>query len=215
MSDQNAPLESLLGEYRRYRATVQLHLEAVLKFISIAARKEIVRRIGLQAGPETESEVTLAMDLAIFARKPGRSRTIDRYAQATSYLPGSVEATVLAALRAATFHLIRFDERHETAGWVVSDIVSGAKLWFMDEGLAATGRPGDGFATRLIELPPHYHATLGAAVPLSQGLAKQVFKSWEARRASYAHADIEDMRFQELLYATAIGQGAMHGIAYR
>ena len=215
MSDQDAPLDSVLVEYRRYREAVQLHLEEAFKFTSIAALTEIVRRIGLRSGPETESEMTLAMDLAMFAQKPGRSRAIDRYAQAARYAPGSIEATVLVALRAASFHLIRFDERHEVAGWIVSDVRNETKLWFMDEGLAMTGKPGDNFATRLIALPPQYHAMLGAAVPLSKSLARQVFESWEARRGSYAHSDIDDTRFQELLYATAIGQGAMHGIAYR
>ena len=125
MSEQETSREDLLTRYRGYRQAIQLHLNAAVNFLSVAMIKEASRRIGLLSAntivADHFSEMTLALDLAVFGQKPGRSRAIDRYAQATPFPDGSVEAVTLAALRANTFRVVRVKERHPIAGLIVDD----------------------------------------------------------------------------------------------
>jgi hypothetical protein len=83
---------------------------------------DYAKRLGLTRGKvvvlDRTEDMTLAVDLAIYLAKPGRSHPLDRYAGAAQFRPGSDEATVLEAMRHARFSIWRVERLHEIAGLV-------------------------------------------------------------------------------------------------
>jgi hypothetical protein len=217
MSEQETSREDLLTRYRGYRQAIQLHLNAAVNFLSVAMIKEASRRIGLLSAntivADHFSEMTLALDLAVFGQKPGRSRAIDRYAQATPFPDDSVEAVTLAALRANSFRVVRVKERHPIAGLIVHDLAHREELWLMDEGLEASSHEGAGLAARLIPLET-FHTTAGAIVPVAEDMFKHALHSLAARRGKLDFSALDDPRLPEALYAAAISSNAMEYMAY-
>ena len=82
---------------------------------------------------ESEHEMGLAEDLAIYLPRLGRSHPLDRYARAAGLAPDSDEAIVLEAMRHARFSLWRVERRHETAGLILRDLLRGEEIWLVDE----------------------------------------------------------------------------------
>jgi hypothetical protein len=74
--------EEILDHYRRLRAISTRHHSAALEFVSRQAILEHAKRLGLAMGrmllAESEEEMTLAFDLALYTAKDGRSRALDR-----------------------------------------------------------------------------------------------------------------------------------------
>jgi hypothetical protein len=111
----------ILTRYRRLRQiSKELH-QAVLDVVAPKVVLDWAKRLGLARGRtvllESEQEMILAEDLAIYLAKPGRSHPLDRYTQAARIPPGSDEAIVLEAMRRAQFSLWRIERRHETMAW--------------------------------------------------------------------------------------------------
>jgi hypothetical protein len=111
------------------------------------------KRLGLAVGQtllaESEEEMILAFDLALYTAKDGRSRPLDRYARAARLAPGSDEARMLDAMRAARFSIWRIEQPHTTAGLIVTDVLRDAQGWLIDEQLEASAPEGMAFAGRL------------------------------------------------------------------
>jgi hypothetical protein len=132
---------------------------------------EHARRLGLTKGKvlvaESEAELTLVFDLAIYTTKEGRSRVIDLYAQAAQLLHGPDEALMLEAMRRARFSIWQVRERHEAVGLVVTDMLRKVKAWLVDESLEATVPHGTALAWRLCD-PGGFAMTGGVAVPVDR-----------------------------------------------
>jgi hypothetical protein len=218
MFDHELSRDDALQQYRAYRAAIRRHLGGAIKHTSAATIKEAARRIGLLSDGaiacDSPREMTMAFDLAVFGTRAGRSRAIDRYARANRFPEGSTEATVLAALQAATFHIVLASRHHHVAGVVVEDLFRKQDIWLMDEGLDATMPDGTLLAARLIRLDP-FHATASASVPISRSDLRNALLSLAARRATLDPASvIDDPRLPEAIFATAIKSGAMDGISF-
>jgi hypothetical protein len=115
----------ILTRYRRLRQISKEHHEAVLDIIAPDVVLEWARRLDLTQGRtvviESENELILPEDLAIYLPRLGRSHPLDRYARAAQFAPGSDEAIVLEAMHHARFSLWRVERRHQTAGLVLRD----------------------------------------------------------------------------------------------
>jgi hypothetical protein len=133
--------DQILQRYRHLRGISTGHHSGALKFLSRQALLEHAKRLGLATGSmlvaESEAEMTLVFDLALYTAKERRSRALDRYARATPLPPGSDSARVLEAMRHARFSVWRIKQRHETAGLIITDVLREAELWLMDEQLEA------------------------------------------------------------------------------
>jgi hypothetical protein len=96
--------DQTLERYRHLRAISTGHHSGALKFLSRQALLEHAKRLGLATGgmlvAESEAEMTLVFDLALYTAKERRSRALDRYARATPLPPGSDAARMLEAMRA-------------------------------------------------------------------------------------------------------------------
>src|SRR4051812_9380500 len=79
--------DQILQRYRHLRAISTGHHSGALKFLSRQGVLEHAKRLGLATGgmlvAESEAEMTLVFDLALYTAQEGRSRALDRYARAT------------------------------------------------------------------------------------------------------------------------------------
>ena len=127
---------AVLARYRQLREISKKHHHDILKLISGDAMLQQARRLGLVQGRtlilDDMEEMSYVFDLAIYTAPPGRSRAIDRYARSAQLPPGSDEALMLEAMRAARFAILphhwapsRRDRRdchrsvpaHSASGW--------------------------------------------------------------------------------------------------
>src|SRR6516165_2642228 len=122
--------EDVLRRYRQLRAIGTHHHSAALKLM------------GRTLVANTEEEMTLVFDLAIYTAKEGRSRAIDRYAKVAQLPPDSDERSMLEAMRHAQFSIWRVAGRHNTCGLVVNDVLRQSESWLVDESLERSGASG-------------------------------------------------------------------------
>ena len=136
----------IIDRYRRFRAISIRHNSGALKCLSSEALMEQARRLGIARGRtlilNSEDELTLVYDLALYARQGGRKRPLDRYAASQRFAPDSDEARVLDAMLAARFALIRVERRHSEAGLIVRDLMREEEFWLVDEGMESSAPIG-------------------------------------------------------------------------
>jgi hypothetical protein len=210
--------DEVLCRYRHLRTISTRHHSAALKFLARPTIMEHARRLGLAKGKvlaaESEAELTLVFDLAIYTAKEGRSRAIDRYAQAAQLLHGSDEALMLEAMRRAQFSIWQVRERHETVGLVLTDMLRKVEAWLVDESLEATVPNGTAFAGRLYG-PGGFAMTSGVAVPVDRDLFDEVSADplfgW---RHTQPGRVADDPSFAAAIYSAAIDQGIMANVVF-
>jgi hypothetical protein len=208
----------VLARYRQLREISKRHHSGAMKFMSRDAILHHARRLGLTVGRtfilDKMDELTLAVDLAIHTAPDGRSRAIDRYARSARFAPGSDEALMLEAMRNSRFGVVLVQRRHPSAGLIVTDFFRDIELWLVDEGLEISLRDGAAFATRYYA-PDRFVMTAGVGMPIDRGLlARAVEAVPQLMRKSHIEA-IEDRRFAEAVYRTAIASGVMKGVSYQ
>ncbi len=216
----SAPLSrsEVIARYRILREISKRHHSKVLDFLSPDAIFHHGRRLGLLVGKtfvlDNMDDLNLAFDLAIHTAPMGRSRAIDRYANAARLAPGSDEALVLEAMCRARFAMVRIERRHAAAGLIVKDVIRRINYWLVDEGLESSVPDGSVFATRLYT-PEGFSMTAGVNVPLDLPLLKDVFAEVPQllRKPSAEVAD--DRRFAEAIYRLALASGVMERVAYQ
>jgi hypothetical protein len=208
----------VLARYRHLREIGKRHHANAMKYLSQDTILHHARRLGLMLGKtvilDNMDELTLAYDLAIYTAPDGRSRTIDRYARSARFAPGSDEALMLEAMSNARFTVVLVERRHPSAGLIVTDMFRNTELWLVDEGLEISLAAGAAFATRYYA-PDRFIMTAGVGMPVDRDLLTSALDSApHLLRKSHLEA-IEDRRFAEAVYRTAIGDGIMARVAYR
>src|SRR3974390_1552051 len=117
--------EEVLRRDRQRRGIGTHPHSGALKFLARPAIVEHARHLGLMMGrtlvANTEEEMTLVFDLAIYTAKEGRSRAIDPYAKVAQLPPDSDERSMLEAMRHAQFSIWRVAGRHNTTGPLVTN----------------------------------------------------------------------------------------------
>lgn len=209
----------IMDRYHCLRAVSTRHHSGALGCLARQAILEQAKHLGLAYGrtliADSEEEMTLLFDLAIYTAKPGRSRAIDRYAKSVMLQPGSDEALTLDAMCQARFSLWRIERRHEIAGVMVADLLRDRETWLLDQGLAHSAHPGMTVASRLC-WPAEFAMTCGVIVPVNVELIEDAF---DDSAAWLSHADpqslADDPRFAAAIYRNAIGTGIMENVVYR
>lgn len=209
--------DEILDRYRRLRAIGTRHHSAALKFLSRAAILVLAKRLGLTLGgtlvTESEEEMTLAFDLALYTATDGRSRALDRYARAVRPAPGSDEARMLDAMRNARFSIWRLERRHDTVGLIVTDVLRQVEAWLIDEKLETSAPEGMSFAGRLCA-PEGFVMSCGVIVPVDRDLIEEVALDTLAWRRGDPDGVAQDSRFAIAIYRAAIDSGIMASVAY-
>jgi hypothetical protein len=205
----------ILARYRHLRQISKEQHQAVLDVIGLNVVLTWAKRLGLAQGRtlllESELELLLAEDLAIYLSRPGRSHPLDRYARAARLAPGSDQAILLEAMRQAQFSLWRLERRHETTGLILRDLLCGGEAWLLDETMAKTAPPGLEFAARLLQ-PAAFAMTARIIVPLIPGLRQQVFAQTPVLQRVPADALARDPQFAIGIYQAAVATGAMNAV---
>jgi hypothetical protein len=208
----------ILARYRHLRRIGKEQHQAVLDVIAPNVVLDWAKRLGLTWGRtvllESELELVLAEDLAIYLPRPGRSLPLDRYARAARLAPGSDEAIVLEAMRRARFSLWRVERRHETMGLVLRDLLRGEDIWLADEALERSARPGLAMAARLLQ-PEAFAMTARIAVPVTPDLMEEVFARAPALRRVQGDALARDPHFAIGIYRAAVATGAMESVRFK
>src|SRR4051812_23177970 len=208
--------DQILERYRHLRAISTGHHSGALKFVSKQAILEHAKRLGLATGgmlvAESEAEMTLVFDLALYTARERRSRALDRYARATPLPPGSDAARVLEAMRHARFSVWRIKQRHETAGLIITDVLREAELWLMDEQLEASASEGLSFAGRICE-PDRFAMSCGIVVPIYREMMEEVALDMLAQRRGDPERVSQDPHFALAIYRAAINHGILHDVA--
>ena len=207
----------ILTRYRRLRQIGKELHEAVLDVVAPKVVLDWAKRLGLARGGtvllESEQEMILAEDLAIYLARPGRSHPLDRYARAARLPPGADEAIVLEAMRQARFSLWRIERRHETVGLVLRDLLRGEDTWLVDEALERSARPGLEMAARLLR-PEGFAMTARVVVPVTPDLMEEVVARAPASRRLRGDALVRDPHFAFGVYRAAVATGAMDAVRF-
>jgi hypothetical protein len=208
----------ILTRYRRLRQiSKELH-QAVLDVIAPNVVLGWAKRLGLARGRtvllESEQDMTLAEDLAIYQARPGRSHPLDRYARAARLAPGSDETIVLEAMRQAHFSLWRVERRHGIMGLVLRDLLRGEDIWLADEALEKSARPGLEVAARLLK-SEGFAMTARIVVPVTPALMEEAFARAPALRRVQGDALARDPHFAIGIYRAAVATGAMESVRFK
>jgi hypothetical protein len=214
----------ILSRYRRLRQISKEQHEAVLDIIAADVVLDWAKRIGLTQGKtvvsDSEYEIALAEDLAIYLARLGRSHPLDRYARAAGFAPGSDEAIVLEAMRHARFSLWCVERHHETTGLILRDLLREEEIWLIDEAMAKNARPGREMAARLVQ-PDRFAMTARVIVPINPvlmtrpELMEDVFIRAPALRSLQGKALADDPRFAIGIYRAAVATGAMDFVRFK
>ena len=160
-----------------------------------------------------ERRMILAFDLALYTAKDSRSRPLDRYARAARLVPGSDESRMLEAMRDARFSIWRIEQRHKTAGLIVTDVLREAEEWLIDERLEESASEGMAFAGGLSK-PEGFAMTCGTVVPVDRDMIEEVIFDTLAWRRGNPEQVAQDPRFAIAIYRAAIDSGMMGGVTY-
>ncbi len=216
---QSLNRDDVLRRYRRWRELRTEIQTAALKNMSHAAFLRGAKRIGLADGntviANSEAELSLAYDLALYSVGAGTTRAIDRCARTRPKNGDPDEALVLQALCAARFSVFRVIEKNEIVGVLLKDLLRGGEVWLLDEGLEQTLRHGEFLAARVAPVEG-FVITCGVFVPFDRqaaGEMEAVLKIGNDQAISALLAD--DKRFPEHVYRIAVTRELMRRVAYQ
>jgi hypothetical protein len=108
---------------------------------------------------------------------------------------------------------LRIEQRHKTAGLIVTDVLREAEAWLIDERLEESAPEGVAFAGRLSK-PDGFAMTCGAVVPVDRDLIEEVTLDTLAWRRGNPEQVAQDPRFAIAIYRAAIDSGMMGGVTY-
>ena len=207
----------ILTRYRHLRQiSKELH-ESVLNIIAPDVLLDWARRLDLTEGKavviETEDELTLPEDLAIYLPRLGHTHPLDRYARVAGFAPGSDEAIVFAAMRRARFSLWRIERRHHITGLILRDLLRDEEIWLVDETMERSAPLGLEMAARLLQ-PDRFAMTARIIVPLLPHLMEEAFARAPALRHIQGRVLADDSRFAVAVYRAAVTLGAIHSVRF-
>jgi hypothetical protein len=217
--DPPSSRDEVFARYRQFREISKQHHHEILACISSDALLNQARRLGLAQGKtltlEDMEEMNYVYDLAIHTASPQRSRAIDRFAGSARFAPGSDEALVLEAMRAARFSVLLIERHHETAGLVAIDLFRRTEVWLVDIGLESSLSAGEMFATRLFT-PARFSMTAGIYVPFELDMLTDILDELPRRLGDTPlEALVDNRHFAEAIYRIALADGIMDFVTYQ
>lgn len=205
----------ILTRYRHLRQISNKLHQSVLDIIAADVLIDWARRLDMTEGkavvPETEDELTLPEDLAIYLPRLGHPHPLDRYARVASFGPD--EAVVFTAMCRARFSLWRIERRHHITGLILRDLLRDEEIWLVDETMERRSTPGLKMAARLLQ-PDSFAMTARIIVPLLPHLMEETFARAPALRHVQSRVLADDPRFAIAVYRAAVTLGAIHSVRF-
>lgn len=213
-----ATRDQVLTRYRQLRAVHKVMQNEALRFVSTPALKRSAKRLGMFSddafAAESDEEMTLIFDFALYDAEKGRTRAIERYSRVKRTSAGSDEELVLDALCRTDFSIWCIERRHETAGLVLLDLLRERESWMVDEGLEQSGPEGMIFAARMVA-PENFYMTTGVIVPLDELSVLDLAVDPVVRRHLTLDALSADWRLVQTVYRTAVDNRTMETVRFK
>jgi hypothetical protein len=183
-----------------------------MKYIALPTLLDQARALGIAKGKtfiiDSEDEMTLALDLAMYGPRRTRSCAIERYRNAAKLPPESDDARVLDAMCRSAFSIWRIERRHDLAGLILLDLLRETTCWLIDLGLEGVAKDGMCFAARL-STPEQFSMTSGVSVPVDRLTLESAFDRLPALDARHGEAIAGSPQFARAIYRAAIEGGVM------
>jgi hypothetical protein len=166
-----------LDRHQRFRAILRRHQNAAAATIPVPLMPKCGRDFGLLKGKqlqlETDAELIILMDHALYDRRDRGKTTVQRYLEKLPQTDDSDEALVRAAMAAHRYSLYEVATVHPGVGLVHRDLVRGGTVFVVDVAMSQTIAAGALMAERLLPLPD-YWAPSGAGFPISPEAAWEI-----------------------------------------
>lgn len=215
--------EAMLARYRRNREVARSMHAPLLDRLGIDALKACASKLGiLRKGVfvfDSESEIALLTDYALFCHRTMGKNAIERYLAEAPYAPGSDELAVLEAKAASRYSLFVAQAIQRGLGAEVKDVVRGDRLFVVDVSFSETLEEGHAFATRLLVFP-EFAMTTGAALPIFRdylpAIGREVIRRFGRERANQLErlSASEQGALQTVVLTTCLRLGASHYVRY-
>jgi hypothetical protein len=212
--------DQILARYRQLRGISTAQHSAALAMVPQSALLRHAKRIGVARGHvlmfESEAEVPLLMDLAVYGHGTGGTSAIERYASKLPADASDDEITMVHAKLNARFSVWRVQRRHEIVGLWLTNLLhrSAPEEWLVDEAMEASCPDGLVFAARLAK-PDAFSISCGVVAPVTPETVYELIDS-RGRCLWQDIADIEEnSRFAAALYRAAIRSGVMERVEFR
>lgn len=211
--------EPALQTYRRLRKISSHHANQVLRRVPKSTLLHWAKRIGLLSKQkilvaESEEELTLAFDLAVYSKRLERSTAIETYRRSCPLPQGSEEDRVLEAMCHTRFKLLGVVRPHEEGGLVARDLFLQEELWLMDEALGQSAEEDTALAARLFR-PAEFWMTTGVVIPLEPLLILDLMRDFPSPANDRSMLEGRNPRFVEAFYKHAISEGATNRVTFR
>jgi hypothetical protein len=203
----NLSAEELWEFYRRCGRLRMRFQTMAAQSLPPAKLVEHCKALGLPVDRELyqadEGELAYALDLAVYAAPPGRSRAIDRIAKQYAGREGEESALVLNALSRSWLSLFRVLGPHPEAGLLLEDLVLGGEVWVLDEALAEHAAPETVLGIRLGRVCG-FAITCGVVAVLDPAMAAEVQREVGDDR-DLAEELLGNLRFVRGLWLLGLG----------
>jgi hypothetical protein len=159
-----------LDRHQRFRAILRRHQNAAAGTIPVPLIRKCGRDFGLLRGKqlqlETDAELIILMDHALYDRRDRGKTTAQRYLENLPKTGDPDERIVRAAMAGHRYSLYEVATVHPGVGLVHRDLVRGGTVFVVDVAMSQTISVGALMAERLLPLP-EYWGPSGAGFPIS------------------------------------------------
>lgn len=158
-----------LDEYRRFRAILRRHHNAIVKTVPDKTFRQCARTLELLHGNKlelsSESDLTILYDYCIYSHHLRGRNLVQRFVNQLPLTEDNEEIAVRQAICRARYSIFQIERLSKHRVIQACDLVRGDKLSVVDESLSRTLKKGTFLGGRLIPLPD-YWVTTGACFPL-------------------------------------------------
>ena len=170
-----------LDHHRRLRAILKNHQNAAVKLAGGPAMRRAAKDFGLLRGKtleiETDGELTILFDHAIYDRRHRGTTAVQRYLAGLAPTDDPDERLVREAMARHRYSMFEIEDVHPGTGLLLRDLVRGGTLFVVDESMSLTGVPGMFMAERVLPLPDYWLPTGGGfpIIPVAVRMIEQTF----------------------------------------
>jgi hypothetical protein len=159
----------LLPRYKELRAKARPIANALAKSLSKDELGDAARRLGMLRGKEilleTEDEMAVLVDLAIFDIRHDGENAVQRFLREKAPAAGTDERLILETKLSARHSIFQVQEAEPGVGVLFRDMLRDVEEFVWDVGFSHTALPGGLIASRLYS-PGEITLSTGAALPV-------------------------------------------------
>ncbi len=178
-----------------------------------AAADALGMRHGKTIELETEDEIAVLMDYAIYNLFREGSNAVDRMLAENPPPEGSPEKRLLLSQQKSHYTIFQVESR--IPGFGVEGVEGSAQtpVMLVDVGFSMTARPGAAMATRIHSPGEGWWMTTGAALPMTQEAESRIFHELDGHLRRF-HSQPSEQDRTTIIIRACVAAGASQQIAY-